>query len=137
MTETKKALNRKALSRQYKETRRHMGVFRVCNISIHKSLIGSSVDLTAMLNRQRFQLEMGAHPNQALQSDWNKMGPGSFKFEELDILKQPENQPDYDPTEDLRVLEEMWMQKLDNSGESIYNAKVKQNGLPASQDFAR
>ncbi|MFA5165558.1 MAG: GIY-YIG nuclease family protein [Candidatus Omnitrophota bacterium] len=128
MTENKKALDRKALSRQYKEAGRRMGVFRVRNTSISKSLIGSSVDLTAMLNRQRFQLEMGAHPNQALQSDWNKMGPESFEFGELDILKQPKDRPDYDPKEDLRVLEEMWLQKLDDSGESTYNVKVKLNG---------
>lgn len=118
-------MDRKALSREYKETRRRMGVFHVRNVSTAKSLIGSSVDLPAMLNRQRFQLEAGNHPNRALQSDWNKMGPESFEFAELDILKPPKNQPEYSPVKDLRVLEEMWLQKLDDSGESTYNVKSK------------
>ena len=47
------AVDRKALIRQYKETRRPAGVFRVRNTANGKSLVGTSVDLPSMLNRQR------------------------------------------------------------------------------------
>ena len=33
-----------------------------------------------MLNRQRFQLDMGSHPNAALQRDWRQFGAEGFAF---------------------------------------------------------
>lgn len=88
-----------------------MGVYRVRNTASGKSLVGSSVNLPAMLNRQRFQLELGSHPNRELQADWNASGPEAFVFEILDTLP-PADEPDYDPKADLRALEEMWREKL-------------------------
>jgi hypothetical protein len=105
-------MNRKALIRQYKETPRPIGIFRVRNTVNGKSLVGRSVDVAAMLNRQRAQLRMGAHPNRALQDDWNALGSDAFEFEILDTLKPPADRPDWDPTEDLRELEKLWLEKL-------------------------
>ena len=45
-------MDKKAVIRQYKETRRPMGVFQVRNKVDGKVMIGVSVDLPAMLNRQ-------------------------------------------------------------------------------------
>ena len=112
-------IDRKARTRQYKETPRPAGIYRVRNTASRKSLVGSTADLPGMLNRQRFQLENGSHPDRELQSDWNELGPGAFEFEVLDRL-EPKTDPVYDPTEDLRVLKEMWLQKLTVSGELLY-----------------
>ena len=117
-------MDRKALSRQYKETRRPMGVYRVRNTANGKSLVGVSNDLPSMLNRQRAQLRLNAHNVRALQKDWNELGPAVFEFEILDTLQAPE-QPDYDPSEDLRVLEELWLEKLSPFDERGYNKKPK------------
>lgn len=46
-------MDRRELSRAYKETSRPMGVFRVRNTVNGKCFIGTSVDLPSMLNRQR------------------------------------------------------------------------------------
>jgi len=62
-------MDKKALTRQYKETRRPMGVFQVRNTVDGKVMIGVSVDLPAMLNRQQSQLRMGGHPNKECFSD--------------------------------------------------------------------
>ena len=112
-------MDRKARIRHYKETPRPMGLYRVRNTVNGKSLVGASVDLPAILNRQRFQLESGLHPNRALQRDWNELGPEAFEFEILDTLKPPD-QPGYNPSEDLRMLEEMWREKLALSDEQTY-----------------
>jgi GIY-YIG catalytic domain len=120
-------MDRKAAIRAYKETPRPMGVYQVRNTANGKLLVGSSANLPAMLNRHRAQLEMGGHRNRALQQDWNELGPGVFEFEILDTLKPP-NEPDYDPSEDLRVLEEMWLEKLAPFGERGYNATPKRTG---------
>jgi hypothetical protein len=123
----KKAMDRKALIRDYKETPRPMGVFRVLNTVNEKVLIGTSKDLPGMLNRQRFQLELGSHPNRALQNDWKEFGSQAFVFEVLDTLKAPD-QPDFDPTDDLCALEQLWLDKLKPYEDLGYNARPKQAG---------
>jgi hypothetical protein len=105
------ATDRKAAARAYREDRRPMGVFRVLNVTSGRSFVGSSVDLPSMLNRQRFQLEMGSHPDRTLQAEWNQLGPDAFEIEVLDTLEAPDD-PGYDPREDLRELLEMWQARL-------------------------
>ena len=112
-------MDRKALVRQYLKVPRPAGVYRVVNTRTGKLLLGSSSDLAGMLNRQRFQLENGLHPDKEIQADWNELGSGDFAFEMLDVLK-PSDEPNYDPLEDLRALEEMWLEKLTSSGALLY-----------------
>lgn len=113
---------KKELSRAYRETRRPMGVFRVRNTTDDRSLVGRSVDLPAILNRERAQLRLGAHRNVELQRDWNALGPDAFAFEVLDTLTPPDR-PDYDPAEDLRVLEALWLERLEPYGERGYTRR--------------
>ncbi len=110
------ATDRRAAARAYREERRPAGVFRVRNTLTGLALLGTSVDLPSMLNRQRFQLEMGGHPDKALQAAWNACGPDAFVFEVLDTLEWPED-PAYDPREDLRELLGMWAERLETDGE--------------------
>ena len=112
-------IDRKARIREYKETLPPGGVFRVRNTATGKSLVGSSANLPGTLNRHRFQLERGSHPSKELQADWNTLGPDAFEFEVLDQLK-PSDKPDYDATEDLQVLKELWIEKLKATGELLY-----------------
>ena len=114
-------MDRRSQIRAYQESPRPMGVFRVRNTANGKSLVGSSVDVPARLNRQRFQLGAGGHPDRALQADWREFGAGAFEFETLDLLMPPPDQPDYDPTEDLRTLERLWLEKLGRPGEPGYH----------------
>jgi hypothetical protein len=81
--------DRKELIRRYKETPRPAGVYRVRNLVSGKSLLGSSPDLPAILNRERFQLDAGLHPDKELQKDWRELGPNAFAFETLDRLERP------------------------------------------------
>ena len=112
-------MDRKDMIRKYKETPLPAGVYRVRNHVGMKSLVGTSPNLTGMLNRQRFQLERGTHPDRELQKDWNEFGPDAFTFEVLDQL-EPSNEPDDDISEDLRVLMQMWVDKLRETGELLY-----------------
>ncbi len=107
-------IDRKARVRDYMDTPRPAGVYRIRNTSTGRALIGSTTDLPGMLNRQRFQLNNGSHPDRELQREWNEFGAAVFEFETLDRL-EPRDEPDYDPTEDLAVLERMWIEKLASS----------------------
>ena len=111
--------DRKELIREYKETPRPAGVYRVRNVAGGKSLLGSSADVPAILNRQRFQLDAGLHPDKELQKDWRELGPDAFVLETLDLL-EPSDAAGYDPAADLQVLREMWLEKLTASGETLY-----------------
>jgi hypothetical protein len=117
-------IDRKARIREYKETPRLAGVYRVRNATTGKSLVGSSANLPGILNRQRFQLESGLHPDRELQRDWNELGADAFEFETMDRL-EPKKEPGYDPTEDLRVLKEMWIEKLAAAGVSLYGQSMR------------
>jgi group I intron endonuclease len=117
-------MDKKALTREYKENRRPMGVYQVRNTVNGKLLVGTSVDLPSILNRHRAELRMGGHRNRELQKDWTKFGPEAFEFEVLDTLTPPERL-DYDPKDDLRALEELWLDKLSPFDERGYNARPK------------
>jgi hypothetical protein len=114
-------MDRKALIRQYKETRRPAGIYRIRNTTNGKSLVGASTDLPSMLNRLRFQLGSGSTLMPELQADWNRLGPDAFAFEVLDTLEPPPDQPGWDPADDLRELEQLWLEKLSPYGERGYN----------------
>ena len=117
-------MDRKTLIREYKDSQRPMGVYQVRNTVTGRSLVGASVDLPAILNRHRAQLRLGTHANRALQQDWDKFGPEAFEFDILDTL-QPPKRSDANPAEELRVLEELWLEKLSPFEGRGYNAKPK------------
>jgi group I intron endonuclease len=117
-------MDKKALTREYKENERPMGVFQIRNTVNGKVLIGTSVNLPAILNRHKAELRLGGHRNRALQQDWNEFGAEAFELEILDTLP-PSDRPAYDPAGDLKALEEMWLEKLMPFGERGYNVKPK------------
>lgn len=117
-------MDRKTLIREYKESRRPMGVYRVWNTVNDRSLVGASLDLPAILNRHRAQLGLNSHRNGALQKDWNELGPDAFEFQVLDTLTAPDRR-DYDPSDDLRVLEQLWLEKLAPFDDRGYNPPPK------------
>ena len=117
-------MDKKTLIREYKETRRPMGIYCIRNTVNGKMLVGKSTDLPAILNRQRTQLRSGTHPNPALKKDLIEYGVEAFEVDVLDTIEVP-NQADYDPAADLRTLEQMWLDKLSPFGDRGYNPEPK------------
>lgn len=104
-------MDRKEAIRAYKDTPRPMGVFVVRDRSSDVYHLGTSIDLPSMLNRVRFQLDMGSHPHRTLQQAWNRTGGESFEIAVLDTL-EPSEDPGYDPTDDLAELLAMWEERI-------------------------
>lgn len=113
-------MDKKALKKQYKETLQPMGIFKIENRVNGKILIVSSNNIPGRINREKFQLDMGGHPNTDLQKDYKEFGKDNFVFEIIDNLK-PKEDPAYNYTDDLAVLEAMWIEKLQSYGEKGYN----------------
>ena len=117
-------MDRKARIREYKDTPLPMGVFQILNKANGKMLIGSSVNLPAILNRSKTELKFGSYRNEALQKDWKQFGEENFEFNELEIL-EPQDKLNLDPAEDLLVLEKLWIEKLSPFGAKGYNKLPK------------
>jgi group I intron endonuclease len=122
----RKEMDKKGKIREYKNTPRPMGVYQIRNKVNGKVFIGSSNNLPAILNRYRAELNFGNCRNLVLQQDWNQFGPDAFEFKELEILT-PMEDPKYNPAEDLKFLEDMWIEKLKPFDENGYN-KPPRNG---------
>jgi hypothetical protein len=113
--------DRKALSRAYRDTPRTMGIGVVRHIGTGKVLLLAGQDIRSLLHRHLAQLRLGVHRNQALQRDWQAGGEQSFAFEVVDTLT-PKDTPGYDPADDLRELEHLWLEKLAPFEPAGYNA---------------
>lgn len=113
-------LDRKALRREFKNTPRIMGVGVVRNAENGKVLLVAGRDIRALLNRHQAQLRLGVHRNRELQQDWSTHGEQQFRFEVVDTLP-PRDNPADDPADDLRALEELWLQQLSPFAPLGYN----------------
>jgi len=101
----------KELKYQYKQARRDMGVYQIRNLVNGKLLIGSSEDIRAIMNRNRFVLKYGVHKDKELQREWNEFGESGFAMEVLELVDQKDELKN-DYSDELSALEKKWLKKL-------------------------
>jgi len=106
----------------YKLSHRPMGVFQILNTANGKMYIDSSLNIPGKINRHRVQLNAGLHQSRTLQSDWKEFGERAFEFETVESV-EPRQDPAYNYASDLKVLEELWLEKLQPFGDRGYNTK--------------
>ena len=105
-------VDRKALIREYKQAARPMGVYRVTDSISGQSLVGWSLDLPARLNRHRAAFESGAHPEKDFQRAWNAITARRRSSSRSSTRSSRPTTPAYNPADDLKTLEQMWIDKL-------------------------
>jgi hypothetical protein len=115
---------RKEIHRENKERVKPSGVFQVRNMANGKVLLGSSLNLEGPLNKHGFLLKINGHPNKELQKDWNELGPEQFSFEILETVQISDN-PNFNLKDELTLLEEIWLEKLQPFEERGYNSNAK------------
>ena len=79
---------KKELKEQYKQLKTEMGIFIIQNKINNKYLLVTTQNLHGMINRTRFQLKSGGHPNRELQKEWNELGEGNFIFTKIESWKK-------------------------------------------------
>jgi len=115
-------MNKKEAKKQYKQNIRPMGVFQVRNLTSGKIFIDSGLNIQGKINGCSFQLSLGSHMNKDLQEDFNEIGINNFSFEIIDYLK-PKEDMKMDYSDDLKALEEIWIEKLQPFDEKGYNKR--------------
>ena len=113
----------KELKEEYRQKKFRIGVFQIRNTVNGKVYIGSSINLDAIWNRNRMELNFGGHRNHALQTEWKQFGGDKFTFEILTEIEQKEDNSDC--SKEVRELETMYIDELQPYGEKGYhNLKV-------------
>jgi len=115
------------VNREYKERKKPAGVFQIKNTANGKVLLGSSLNLEGPLNGHKFMLKIGKHTNEILQKEWNEYGADKFVFEILEEVKVKDDE-NFNLKDELTLLEEIWLEKLQPFGERGYNldSKIRQ-----------
>lgn len=112
--------NKKQLAREYKHQPLTLGVFVIRNTVNDKIFLASGQNLNGIINRHRFDLLHGSHKNKELQADWNELGPAKFAFEIVEQLEPPSS-GHFDAKQEVRAMEDMWLEELKPFGERGYN----------------
>ena len=114
--------DKKKLKQRYQQDRRPAGVFQIRNLANERVFVAAGIDLQGVINRHKFELEMGGHRNTDLQADWKEFGSRNFAVEILDQM-QPRADPNHDPRADLAALKDLWLEKLKPYGDRGYNER--------------
>lgn len=118
MKETK---TNKELKEEYKLKKFKIGVFGIRNLINNRIYIGSSVNLEAMWNRIRLQLNFGSYFNSKLQKEWKEFGEDNFRYEIISEIKQDENDNSKNYGDEVKQLEKLYIDELQPYGEKGYN----------------
>ena len=97
------AARRKELLEQYKQRKPAMGVLGVLGPD-ERYHLEISRQVEALVNRTRFQLELGSHPYHALQKAWTAHSGNGFHIRVMKALPADALMEDDDPRDALDLL---------------------------------
>lgn len=112
---------KKELKQEYKEVKVEGGIYVITNKQNGKKFVASTRNFKT-LNGTKFTLETGTHTNRILQEEWKQFGEDAFEIEQVEILKNSENQY-VDEKKELEKQLGKWMEKLQPYGENGYHTK--------------
>jgi group I intron endonuclease len=117
-------MDRHQLKLEYKNRPKNMGIYQIRNKVNGKIFVGSTLNLDGIVNRYEFaaRFDWRWNGNSKLQKDMDEYGPDNFCIEILDHLT-PNEDPLYNYSEDLKTLEELWLERLQPYEEHGYNKR--------------
>jgi len=116
-------LDKKQISKDYKQQKQPAGIYCIYNKADNKMYIGTSKNLPAVIRRFEFTLQMESFPYQDLIDDFKKLGNENFEVKILDELEL-KNETEKEIDTELTSLEELWVEKLKSEGVCFYNKKT-------------
>ena len=94
------------------------GIYAIKNTVNGKIQILSTTDLQGSKNRFEFSKKTDSCVTMKIQEDWKNFGSDAFAFELLEELVKKETQSLKEFNTDIKVLEEIWHEKIDS--EKLY-----------------
>lgn len=116
---------KKELKELYKSMKPDMGLFIIKSNFNNKCYIEGTKDLKGIINRFRFQLNLGNFPNEELQKEWKEHGEDSFTIEILEKLQYDEDESKSNYSEELEIMKMIWEEKLSKKDMEFYKIKFK------------
>jgi hypothetical protein len=111
-------MDKDAAKKAYKEAKRPMGVYRILNTANGTNYVGFSTNVQARINRHKAELGFRSERTKELQAEWDSLGQAAFRFEMVDELEQDADST-ANPVDELRLLADMWIAKLEQAGEPV------------------
>ena len=106
---------RKALTNEYKQRKIIGGIFRVTNTRNGMYLLDYTPNLQAKQNIFDFTVSSGSCFDYKLKKDLEAFGGKVFNFEILETIEKKKEQTQDEFIADLKMLEQLWSEKLDSS----------------------
>jgi len=110
---------KKELRERYKSRKVVGGVYRIVNTQNGCFYLQSTDDMQSVHNLFAFSKKTGNStfpPIPPLRRDWEEYGQEAFQVEELELLEKTPEQTTREFQEDLKVLLELWSEKLPLEG---------------------
>ena len=115
---------KRELKLQYKQTKPQMGIYIIrCKIN-NKCYLHATPDLRGVMNGALVRLNGGMHPFKELQKDWKEFGSENFTVEILEHLEYDKDESKTDYTEDLKLLQMIWEDKLTQENLTFYSKRL-------------
>jgi group I intron endonuclease len=112
----------KILKREYREALTKAGVYQIKNEKTGRIFIGSSINVTGRINRHKAEFFFGSEKITGLLEDWKNYGEENFTFDVLELL-DGEYESEAELRGDLRLLEQMWLEKCSPFDDKGYNTR--------------
>lgn len=104
---------KKEILAAYKEMKTIGGICAVRNTVTGKILVISAPDVKGYRNRFAFSQQTDTPVHVKLTDDWRKHGSDAFVLDILETIEKKETQTDREFADDIKVLRELWLEKLD------------------------
>jgi hypothetical protein len=108
-----------ALKAHYRQQPLPLGIIALRHLPSGRTLLDASRNAPGMLNRHRFELNLGQHRNAALQADWRRDGAAAFSCEIIDTVKPPDD-PAFDADAELTGLLALHRAQRLEDGHALY-----------------
>ena len=106
---------RKTLKNEYKQGKIVGGIYRVANTRNEMYLLDYAANLQSKQNSFNFMVSSGSCLDYRLKKDLAEFGVQAFIFEILEALEKKPEQTRDEFIDDLKLLGQLWSEKLDPS----------------------
>lgn len=106
---------KKTLLNEYKQGKVIGGIYRITNTRNGRYLLDFAANIQAKQNSFNFMVSAGSCLDTRLKEDWTESEDRAFTFEILEELEKKKEQAQDEFMDDLKMLEQLWSDKLNPS----------------------